>query len=201
MSRQYEAYEQIELVKAARRGHDAAFDELYRRLSPRVLRRLAALLGPRAPLNDLCQEVFIQAWQNLSHFSMKVPFEHWLLRIATNRARRYYRYHQSKWARLFSMNDDYPEMHRLDIETHYSQLKLLYGALDKLSTRLREAILLHELEGLTFDEIAMHLNISANTAASRVRRGRQKLKAILEQMGADFDFAHCHVREVCHEAL
>ena len=89
------------LVSRARSGEGAAFEELYRRYCPAVTRRLSHLLGPAGPVADLVQESFEQAWRGLPRLRGEGCFATWLLRIAQNAARGYYRRSQRSLWRLW----------------------------------------------------------------------------------------------------
>ncbi len=184
-----ETLDSAKLVERCRRGGTeakAAFEELFRRYRPQVVRRLTHLLGPRAAVADLSQETFAKAWQKLDRYRADAPFSHWLLRIATNMARSHYRRQRRSPWQLW----DRPEQQE-QARTHhegaarYPQLEVVHRGLSGLSTRLREAVVLFELEGLSLAELALTLDVSTNTAASRVRRGREKLRRELTRLGYD----------------
>ena len=70
-----------------------------------------------------------------------------------------------------------------DLEQSLPSLRLVHAALERLSPRLREAVVLFELEGLSLAEMAVALEIPLHTAASRLRRGREKLRVALQLLG------------------
>jgi RNA polymerase sigma-70 factor (ECF subfamily) len=174
-----------ELVSRARQGDRMAFEELYHRYYPPVARRLSHLGGPSAPVSDLAQETFAQAYRSLRRFRGDSPFSHWVMRIATNVARTHYRRGRRSIWRLW----DRPEAEQAvpapgaRVDESYPTLHAVHRALEGLSTTLREAVILFELEGLSLAEMAATLDVPLHTAASRVRRGREQLRAILERMG------------------
>jgi RNA polymerase sigma-70 factor, ECF subfamily len=174
-----------ECVDAAKGGDRRAFEEIYRRLNKRIAHRLAYLLGPGTTVEDLLQETFLRAYRKLSSFRGQCPFEHWLVRIAGNLAASHYRKRSVRnlllWQRAEAV-DDVPSPGAL-VDSVYPDLRAVYWGLSGLSSRLRETIVLFELEGLTLAEIAKELGISVNTAASRLRRGRAKLRKRLEELG------------------
>jgi RNA polymerase sigma-70 factor, ECF subfamily len=172
------------LVRRARAGDRRAFEELYRRYQPAVARRLSHLLGPAGPVADLVQETFEQALRGLGGLRADGSFGHWVLRIAQNSARAHHRRkHRSLW-RLWER----PELEQ-DVPApgsgaeSFPSLRLVHAALDQLSAPLREAVVLYELEGLSLAEMAAALEIPLDTAASRLRRGREKLRRALEALG------------------
>jgi RNA polymerase sigma-70 factor (ECF subfamily) len=175
-----------ELVRRAQRGDRVAFEELYHRFYPAVAKRLTHLLSPASPqVNDLAQDTFAQAFQNLHRFRGDGHFCHWLLRIASNAARSSYRRERRSIFRLW----DRPERQEAvasplqSVDETYPTLQAVHQALSKLSPNLREAVVLFELEGLSLAEMSADLGIPLHTAASRVRRGRERLRKALERMG------------------
>lgn len=174
-----------ELVEQARGGSKTAFEQLYRASQPAVTARISHLLGPAGPVADLVQETFVQAYRNLHRFRGEAPFSHWVSRIATNVARAHLRRRRRRIWQLWSRPES--EAQVCDpggrVDAQLPDLQAVHRALDRLSLTLREAVLLYELEGLSLAQLAELQGVSLNTAASRVRRGRQKLRRHLEQLG------------------
>ena len=108
-----------------------------------------------------------------------------MLRIATNVARSHHRRRTRRIWRLWDRADDAENIASplASVDAAYPDLQAVHRALDRISLNLREAVILHELEGLSLAEIASLQDVSLNTVASRVRRGRKRLKVILEGMG------------------
>lgn len=170
------------LIEAAARGDRVAFSGLYGRYAPRVMRRLSHLVGPRGPVEDLLQETFLRAMQAMPRFRRGSPFDRWLLRIATNCAfdqRR--RERRSLW-RLFAAPEEIDDAveRRQQGADRYPELDAVHRALRGLSPKLCEVVVLFDLEGMSLAEIADELGIPLATVASRVRRGREQLRAQLE---------------------
>lgn len=174
-----------ELVQLARQGQREAFEELYRRYYPQVVRRLTHLVGPGAAVHDLVQETFLQSYQNLKKFRGESPFIHWLLRIASNVARSHFRQTRRSLWKLWERPEAETSIPSpiKSVDDAYPTLQAVHHALAGLSPALREAVVLFELEGLTLVEMSSQLGIPLHTAASRVRRGRKGLRKQLEQMG------------------
>jgi len=172
------------LVRAAGAGQAAAFSTLYDRYCRVVARRLSHLLGPAFAVDDLVQDTFLRVMQGLPGFRGESPFRHWLLRIATSVARDEQRRTKRSIWRLFLDPDTIDEAPAAASSTEaYADLLLVHRALQKLSPRLREVVVLFELEGQTLAAIAAELDISIHTAGSRLRRGREKLRHVLERAG------------------
>ncbi len=178
-----------ELVEAARSGDDLAFEELYRRYHLAVARRVSHLTAPHDhdTAADLVQETFVHALRGLASYRREAPFLHWILRIATNVARSHHRRTRRRQALLWFWRR--PEAERevaapgRRVDDAYAELQAVHRALAQLSPRLREAVILFELEGVSLADMACQLAVPLHTAASRLRRGRQRLKRCLEQAG------------------
>lgn len=174
-----------DLVALARQGEQEPFEALYLRYSPAVARRLTYLTGVAGPVSDLVQETFVQAFKNLGRLRDDASFGHWVLRIATNVARSHHRRRTRRIWRLWDRADDAERIASplASVDAAYPDLQAVHRALDRLSVSLREAVILFEMEGLSLAEIASLQDVSLNTVASRLRRGRKRLKGILEGMG------------------
>jgi RNA polymerase sigma-70 factor (ECF subfamily) len=174
-----------ELLALAAVGDRPAFEEIYRRYYPAVVRRLTHLTGPAIGVGDMVQETFVQVYTGLRQFRGDAAPHHWVLRIATNVARAHYRRRRRLPWRLW----DRPEEEAAvvapgqGVDESYPTLSAVHGALNRMSPALREAVILYELEGLTLAEMGHALRIPLHTAASRVRRGRDRLRRALERMG------------------
>jgi RNA polymerase sigma-70 factor, ECF subfamily len=164
-------------------GRVAAFSHLYARYYGVVARRLTHLMGPAGAVDDLVQDTFVRAMNGLPQFRHQSPFRHWLLRIATSVARdEQRRVRRSIW-RLFLEPDEINDTPAPAPGDAYADLTAVHRALQRLSPRLREVVILFELEGQTLAEIAAELEISLHTAGSRLRRGREKLRRALIKGG------------------
>jgi len=134
---------------------------------------------------DLVQETFLRAYRSLARYRGEASFETWVLGIATNLARTHYRRRRSCIWRLWRGNQDEARVeHTLaPVDETYPHLAAVHQGLARISPRLREAVILFELEELSLKEVAATLGVPLNTAASRVRRGREELRRVLEGMG------------------
>jgi RNA polymerase sigma-70 factor (ECF subfamily) len=173
------------LLRAAVAGDHSALNGLYARHRGAVIGRLSHLCGPCVDLDDLVQETFLSAFRALGSYRGDAPFRAWLLGIATHAARSHHRRARRSIWRLFFAND---EEHSLSASVRaeadaYPELAAVHAALGRLPARLREAVILFELEGRTLVEIATEQGIPINTVAARVRRGRVALRTELSRMG------------------
>jgi len=169
------------LIQAAADGDSPAFGELMRRFKPEVLGLIERQVRKRAEVDELYQETSIRAFRSLGNLRDPNRFRGWLLRIAYNTSvdwiRR--RQHHRRTRRL----DDDPEdpdrtPHRDDGEAHRSEyfLPYLVDEIARLKPKHAAVVLLRGLEGLTYREIAAHLNISMPSVKIYLFRARHCLR-------------------------
>ncbi|OLT25135.1 RNA polymerase sigma factor SigE [Actinomadura sp. CNU-125] len=159
------------------------WEEIVTEHSTRVFRLAYRLTGNRHDAEDLTQDVFIRVFRSLSSYSPGT-FEGWLHRITTNlfldRARRKQR------IRFDALADDAAERLRGREPSPaqvYDERHLdadIQRALDGLAPEYRAAVVLCDIEGLTYEEIAATLNVKLGTVRSRIHRGRAQLRVALE---------------------
>ncbi|TYB49977.1 MULTISPECIES: RNA polymerase sigma factor SigE [Actinomadura] len=159
------------------------WEEIVSQHSTRVFRLAYRLTGNRHDAEDLTQDVFIRVFRSLSSYSPGT-FEGWLHRITTNlfldRARRKQR------IRFDALGDDAAERLQGREPTPaqaYDDRHLdadIQRALDDLAPEYRAAVVLCDIEGLSYEEIAATLNVKLGTVRSRIHRGRAQLRDALE---------------------
>jgi RNA polymerase sigma-70 factor (ECF subfamily) len=177
------------IVEKAKRGDRAAFRSLflaYRHQVARVIQRFV----PREDVEDVAQEVFLHVFRSLPSFRGDARFSTWLHRLALNVARMHLRRGKSRPKLTLAGNDERKVLERpslvdpaLDAERN-ERVRALYRLLENLSEKKREALILHDLEGLPADEIAKILDIPVMTVRTRVFYARKELYAALAQDAA-----------------
>ncbi len=174
-----------ELIRAAASGDARAFAKLTERHVAAVARRLSHLVGPGGAVDDLVQETLIRALRALPRFRGESPLRPWLLRIATSVARDEQRRARRSIWRLFVEPDEIDQALAVDGRgpDAWADLTTVHRALRRLSPRLAEVVILFELEGASLAEIAADLEVPIDTVGSRLRRGRERLRALLERSG------------------
>jgi RNA polymerase sigma factor (sigma-70 family) len=159
-----------------------SWDEIVRQHSARVYRLAYRLAGNRQDAEDLTQEVFVRVFRSLSSFQPGT-FEGWLHRITTNlfldQARRKQR------IRFDSLPDDFhdrlPGLPPPDVAFVRDLFDAdIEAALAKLSPEYRAAVVLCDVEGLSYEEIATVLDVKIGTVRSRIHRGRSMLRKALD---------------------
>ncbi|MEZ5319051.1 MAG: sigma-70 family RNA polymerase sigma factor [Vicinamibacterales bacterium] len=170
-------------VQRARKGDAGAFDALVRRHQDRLVNYLAAFLGNAADAEDVAQEAFVRAYRALRQFRGQSAFKTWLFQIATNAARTHRARRVSR--REVSTEPVDAEAPVREVESHEdleSRVVLrdrLDRALRALPDDQREAVILRDVEGFDYREIADLLDVPMGTVESRIFRGRQKLRLLL----------------------
>lgn len=181
------------LVARARNGDFRAYDELVTRHRARIFAMIRNMIHQEAEAWDLSQEVFIKAWNALPRFEAKARFSTWIYRIAHNVVYDWTRRRRMESAGEF--NDEIFERERIDSASMttpsggqspddtmvHSELRVkIEKALAKLSPEHREAVLLKDVQGLSYKEIADVMSCSLGTVMSRLFYARQKLQSLLK---------------------
>ncbi|MHB8895931.1 MAG: RNA polymerase sigma factor, partial [Candidatus Geothermincolia bacterium] len=176
------------LVARARAGDLIALEELFNRYRNQVFSLAYRMTGNPSDAEDLCQEIFLQVMRKVGSFEGRSSFSTWLYRVAMNRSRDYLR-RKKRSPELLSHEGDPPERHEphiatsggLESEAISSEAqRLVQEALMKLPVSLRAPLVLHELEGMQYHEVASLLKLPVGTVKSRIFRARIKLAEILE---------------------
>jgi len=159
-----------------------SWDEIVRTHADRVYRLAYRLSGNRADAEDLTQETFVRVFRSLADYTPGT-FEGWLHRITTNLFLDMVRRRQK--IRFDALAEDAGDRLPSDApgpERAFEQNNLdpeIQRALDALPADFRAAVVLCDLEGLTYEEIALTLNIKVGTVRSRIHRGRVLLREAL----------------------
>lgn len=188
------ADDDLELAVAARNGDEAAFSELVRRHTPRLLRVAELMLGDRASAEDAVQDGVTQGWRGVAKFRGDAAFGTWIHRIVVRCALRCLR-HQQRMEKLVEAERRFMDpaytVDPADVVVLANDSVQLRRALANLSGVHRVAVVLHDVEGMTASEVAGITGVPLGTAKGRIRRGRIALLAELAQPGA----VGCHEAE------
>jgi RNA polymerase sigma-70 factor, ECF subfamily len=168
-------------IRRAQAGDGAAIRELYRRHSPRVYAVVRRLAGDDALAEDWAQDAWVRAFRALPSFRGDARFSTWLHRIAVNSALHGRRGRERRTGRETMLDG------RLAAATRPDQAVLrvsLQRALDHLPERMRQIVVLHDVEGYTHDEIGEMLGIAPGTSKSQLFKARGQLRRILQERPA-----------------
>ncbi|WP_342113585.1 RNA polymerase sigma factor RpoE [Pseudoduganella sp. OTU4001] len=169
-----------ELVERARAGERAAFDLLVARYQRRLLRLVLRLLRDPAEAEDVVQETFLKAYRALPRFRGEAAFFTWLYRIAVNGARNAILRRRQRSGPQGIAPSQAPAQPP-EIGTPESMLlskqvmQAIDAALEALPLELRTAIVLREIEGLSYEEIAQIMECPMGTVRSRLFRARESI--------------------------
>src|SRR6266702_5595664 len=182
--------DELTLVKRARRGELTAYDELVRRYQERIYATLYHMTSNHEDANDLAQEAFIKAFHALKSFKGGSSFYTWVYRIAVNKTINFLK--QRKNRTHMSLDDlDFNAEHDPDLvalisektprrEVNLAELQeKLNEAMQKLSEPHRLVVTLHDVQGLSHEEIAKIADCNIGTVRSRLFYARQQLQAYL----------------------
>jgi RNA polymerase sigma-70 factor (ECF subfamily) len=167
-----------ETIRAAAGGDIVAFEALVRAYQMPVLRFLRRYLGDPGLAEDAAQETFVRAYRRLSSFRYRSKFSTWLFQVARNAGVDAQRTHRRQDRVVTALR---PPAAPSDPATT-AELK---AALASLTPKLREALLVVEVLGLTYREAADVLATAEGTVKSRVFQARERLSVWLEQEQAD----------------
>lgn len=168
------------LVRRSKRGDRDAFGRLVSRYQAQVYRLVRGILGDAAESEDVTQEVFLKAYGNLGRFRGDSSFYTWLYRIAVNEAIRARRRRRGPL-----LADSLPEIEAPRPEEPAEggpTLAALERLLGRLSDEFRTIVVLRDLEGLSYQEIAETLEIPIGTVESRLFRARRELRELWRKM-------------------
>ena len=188
-----------DLVARARAGDQEAFERLVEENQNRVYSLALRLVGDREEAADLAQEAFLKAWQGLKSFQGESSFSTWVYRLTTNVCIDYLRRQKrrqgvetavslddedSGWAEPADWDQD-PQRRLEQSERGHA----LARAMEQLPDHQRRALVLRELSGLSYQEIAQSMDLDLGTVKSRIARARLALRKILISDGNFFGAA------------
>ncbi len=183
----------LELVRRVQKGDKTAFDVLVRKYQHKVVKLVARYVYDQSEALDVTQETFLKAYRAIRKFRGDSAFYTWLYRIAINTAKNYL-VAQSRRP-LETDIDLQPEQVEgpgpMSLRENATPENLLlrdeieatvYGAIEALPEDLRTAITLRELEGLSYEEIALAMGCPVGTVRSRIFRAREAINNKLEPL-------------------
>jgi RNA polymerase sigma-70 factor (ECF subfamily) len=176
-----------DLVRLVIAGEPDLFAPIYERYYWRVFRMAYGMTGNHGSAEDLTQEIFMRAYQRLKDFRGQSAFSTWLYRVAVNHSLNYRRKHHVEGREESTGDADPPSIvdGETSAETGVMRQQMtvqVHRALLGLKPKLRMIVILKDIEGLSYEEIAQRTNCSTGTVASRLNRSRKLLARKLEHL-------------------
>lgn len=180
-----------ELIRKCKAGSPRFYEPLVRAYEGPGLRVALGMMGNEQDAQDALQEAFVKAYQNLSRFDLKRPFGPWFFQILRNQCRDLLRSRKARFnlETLDERLEARPAEDRSSPEERQRRSaahELLWRALERIGEEHREILVLKELQGFRYAEIASILEIPEGTVASRLYHARRALREALEKMGAEY---------------
>ncbi len=172
------------LVKRFIDGDESTFRLLIQRHKEKVRNIIFLTLGDSDSVDDIAQEVFITVYKNLKNFRFESLFTTWLYRITVNKCKDYLR--KKNVRKIFVPIKEASREFRNDSVTEQSDIsKFVMNAISKLPQKLKVPLLLKDIEGFSYQEIAETMECEIGTVKSRIFRAREGLKKILQPIEAE----------------
>ena len=187
-----------ELVQRARQGDEQSFAQLVQQNQGRIYNLALRMTGNPDDALELSQEAFLNAWKGLGKFQGDSSFATWLYRLTSNVCIDFLRKEKRRGALSMTISlDDEEEARQAELpDERYSphveaerreRRETLRAGLASLSEEHRKVLILRELEGLSYGEIAQTLELEEGTVKSRIARARLALRNYLKKQGNFFD--------------
>jgi RNA polymerase sigma-70 factor (ECF subfamily) len=203
--------DEAELITELQGGSDSAFDWLVTHYSGPVYSLVAGMISESSDAADITQDVFLKAFRGIRGFRRGSSLKTWLYRIAVREAlnhRRWLWRHHRKQASIDA--EPVPGHALMEIEdesrtpfeeaaSHEVQ-QAVQQALRGVPEVFRSAVILRDLEGMAYEEVAEVLDVSVGTVKSRILRGRRLLRDILKPLLGSPHLAHHHARQESQSA-
>lgn len=179
------------LSRALRDGVEEAYETLMLRYQQPVYNLIYRLMNDPSDAADVAQEVFLKVFRNIRKFRGNSSLKTWIYRIAVNEAYNHRRWfsrhhrlevglgHESN-SRIYDGTLADPGRSPFELTSDHETRALVEDALTKMNPKFRAAVVLRDIEDLSYDEIAAVLDVSLGTVKSRILRGREALRKILE---------------------
>lgn len=181
-----------QLILGLQQGLEEAYEKLIERFQQPVYNLAFRLLNDSGDASDVVQEVFLKVFRNVRRFCGRSSLKTWIYRITVNEAhnqRRWFFRHRSREVGLDDGAEDRAllqvaaasEPSPFDQAFYREWHMLVEAALARINPAFREAVVLRDIEDLSYDEIAEILELSPGTVKSRILRGREALRAELSE--------------------
>ena len=177
------------LLRKAQKGDERAFQEILETYEVPVFNYVLRMVGDRALAEDLTQEIFLRIYQGLAGFSLRCRFTTWLFQVAKNRVLDELRARERKPQSVVTL-EDLPPLEVVDAPPERVEaIDAVWRAVALLNPDLKMALLLRDVVGLSYTEIADALEITLATVKWRIFKAREEVQLALEREGIEIDLA------------
>ena len=173
------------VLRDAQRGSEGAFSELVRVYQTPVFNYVLRLTGDRTLAEDLTQDVFLRVYQGLPRFSLRCKFTTWLFQVTKNRVLDELRARERRPSGFVSF-DDIPPLECYDQPVERAEtIDAIWRAVQDLNPDLKMALLLRDVVGMPYNEIADSLEITLATVKWRIFKAREEVQLTLAREGIE----------------
>lgn len=177
------------ILRKAQRGDERAFSIIVRAYETPVFNYILRLVGDRSLAEDLTQEVFLRVFQGLPSFSLRSRFTTWLFQITKNRVLDELRASERRPRTLVSVEET-PKLEVVDAPLERVEaIHAVWRAVERLNPDLKMALLLRDVVGLSYLEIADALEVTLTTVKWRIHKAREEVQLALAREGITYGAA------------
>jgi RNA polymerase sigma-70 factor (ECF subfamily) len=174
------------VLRKAQRGDERAFSLIVRAYELPVYNYVLRLVGDRSLAEDLTQEVFLRVYQGLPSFSLRCRFTTWLFQVTKNRVLDELRALERRPRAVVNL-EDIPPLEVVDAPfERIEAIDAVWRAVEQLSVDLKMALLLRDIVGLSYTEIADSLEVTLATVKWRIYKAREEVQVALAREGITF---------------
>ena len=173
----------VAIIDRARNGDEEAFVLIYEHFSPQIHRYIYRLVGSLEQADDITQDTFLRAFQNISKIAIDSNVSAWLYRIASNAAFDVLRRRKLiTWMPILEENDKTGEFTSDDFTPQVIESEIVRRAVSEMPPALAVCLVLRSVEGFSCEEIAEILKIPKGTVFSRLARARESFQQIYGEL-------------------
>src|SRR5438034_8421166 len=175
-----------EVLRRAQRGDERAFAQILRAYETTIFNYVYRIVGDRALAEDLTQEVFVRVFQALPRFSLRCKFTTWLFQVTKNRVLDELRARERRPQSVLAIDEMAPfEVLDQPLE-RLEAVDALWRAVENLNVDLKMALLLRDVVGLAYTEIADSLEVTLATVKWRIYKAREDVQVALAREGIHY---------------
>ena len=177
----------LAILRKAQKGDERAFSIIVRMYETPVYNYVLRLVGDRSLAEDLTQEVFLRVFQGLPRFSLRCKFTTWLFQVTKNRVLDELRAVERRPRLAVAALEDVPPVEVVDQPVERLEaIDAVWRAVDDLNVDLKMALLLRDVVGLSYNEIADSLEVTLATVKWRIFKAREDVQVALAREGIVF---------------